>query len=192
MLNAVRARQRQLNAFPVSRTQHVRGWRIAGHLQLGDTLPQRGQHRRAVGLRLNARRAIDVRQNLCLDGGLQPVVQLGVEELLEAGVVDQPVSKVDFVDLLARLTTAHVSDARRLACPHSRLGCDGILQRHESRTRRSGGSERTGAECPAERRIVGVRCEGRGVIAYKNTFGLYNLHVDNGFRFPFPVLPDSR
>ena len=55
---------------------HQRAGGVAGRLQLGQRLAQRGQDRRRVCLGLDSAGAVDIREHLGLDGKSQPVPQL--------------------------------------------------------------------------------------------------------------------
>ena len=91
VLDGVRARQRELDALPVGRVQHDRAGRVAGRLQLGQALAQRGQHRlvayACVWIPLVA---LTSASTLASTASLQPVVQLVVDERLQGAVVEQP------------------------------------------------------------------------------------------------------
>ena len=70
----------ELDTFPVGRVQHERRRGIAGGLELGDALPQRGHHARRVRLRLDPAGGVNVGQHLRLDSGLQTVLELVAQE----------------------------------------------------------------------------------------------------------------
>ena len=57
---------------------HQRAGGVAGRLQLGQRLAQRGQDRRRVCLGLDSAGAVDICEHLGLDSGLEPVAQHNV------------------------------------------------------------------------------------------------------------------